>query len=79
MGSLGAYLFLVFFSFHHFFHFSPTGFESDAILSPTPRDFPRSTGSTGSLFSYTDANGPYDYWTLGLVASKLVDSSARGI
>ena len=54
MGSLGAYLFLVFFSFHHFFHFSPTGFESDTILSPTPRDFP---GSPGSPFSYPDGDG----------------------
>ena len=41
MGFPGAYL----------FHFSPTGFESDTILSPMPRDFPRSPGSS---FSYAD-------------------------
>ena len=43
--------FLFFFHFNIFFHFSPTGFESDTILSPTPRDFP---GSPGSPFSYAD-------------------------
>merc|ERR1739838_484283 len=43
--------FLLFFISSFFFHFSPTGFESDTILSPTPRDFP---GSPGSPFSYAD-------------------------
>ena len=50
-GSPGAYLFLVSFISSSFFHFFPTGFESDTILSPTPRDFP---GSPGSPFSYAD-------------------------
>ena len=52
VGSPGAYIFLVFFISSFFFHFSPTGFESDTILSPTSRDFP---GSPGSPFLYADA------------------------
>ena len=47
--SLSPFLSFVFF----FSIFFPTGFESDAILSPTPRDFP---GGTGSPFSYADVH-----------------------